>query len=208
MWARCRLALGSAAAAMLLAGCAMPPRLGMPPPGPPPSVAADQPPVVFIHGSFGSRLVEAGSGREVWPGGFFKLLFGRYSELALDIDAASLRPAPDHLVVQGLFDHSGAIDYYRSLLRSLRSAGYREGSPGVAVTDGAPRYYALLYDWRYDNLGAVRALDALIAQIRRDHGRPDLKVDLVAHSNGGLIARYYARYGTADLDGGPPPVTR
>jgi len=32
---------------------------------------------------------------------------------------------------------------------------------------------------------------------------PDLKVDILAHSNGGLLARYYARYGTHDhLDHG------
>jgi pimeloyl-ACP methyl ester carboxylesterase len=45
-------------------------------------------------------------------------------------------------------------------------------------------------------------LSRLIEQIRRDFGNPDLKVDLIAHSMGGLMARYYLRYGEQDvLDG-------
>ena len=42
----------------------------------------------------------------------------------------------------------------------------------------------------------------LIEQIRRDYDDPTLKVNVIAHSMGGLITRYYLRYGTVDaLDG-------
>lgn len=204
MVARRGFALTTLSLALWLAGCTLPAHLWAPRPGPPPPVPVDQPPVVFIHGAFGSRLVEAGSGREIWPGGFAKLLFGRYAELAIDIDAETPEPGPDRLRANGLFERTGARDYYHAILQSFRRAGYREGRPGEAVTDRMPRYYTLVYDWRHDNLRAVRALDALIAQIRRDHGRPDLRVDLVAHSNGGLVARWYARFGAADPAAGTP----
>jgi len=68
--------------------------------------------------------------------------------------------------------------------------------------------YTFTYDWRQDMVRSVQKLDELIEQIRRDHGNPELRVDVIAHSMGGLIVRYYERYGTADvLDGNVFPVT-
>ncbi len=47
---------------------------------------------------------------------------------------------------------------------------------------GVSQYYVFTYDWRQDNVHTVRELDALIEQIRQDHGDDALKVDLVAHA--------------------------
>jgi pimeloyl-ACP methyl ester carboxylesterase len=58
---------------------------------------------------------------------------------------------------------------------------------------------ASAYDWRQDNVESARGLDRLIEQLRRDYRDPKLRVDIVAHSMGGLIARYYQRYGTDDV---------
>ena len=52
--------------------------------------------------------------------------------------------------------------------------------------------------WRQDNVNSARKLSRFIEQIRLDYADPSLKVDLVAHSMGGLIARYYLRYGEHD----------
>ena len=70
---------------------------------------------------------------------------------------------------------------YRDLLDSLRAAGYRDGET----------LFVFPYDWRLNN--------AVNAQILRDFINHEVlsrsgqtKVDIVAHSMGGLVARYYA----------------
>src|SRR5439155_476942 len=77
-----------------------------------------------------------------------------------------------------------------------------------APKPGERRYYIYAYDWRQDNVESARGLDRLIESIRRDYGDPMLRVDIVAHSMGGLVARYYQRYGTEDvLDGRESQIT-
>jgi pimeloyl-ACP methyl ester carboxylesterase len=82
------------------------------------------------------------------------------------------------------------------------------GKAGTRVLPGERRYYIFAYDWRQDNIATARGLERLIETVRRDYANPDLRVDIVAHSMGGLIARYYLRYGTDDvLDGEEHSVT-
>lgn len=168
-----------------------------------------RPPVILMPGALGSRLADARSGKEVWPGPIWKLMFADYSDLALDIDPATLEPLPGSLVVSGLTDRAAGRDFYAEIIRVLEQAGgYQRGVPGVSPAPNASQYYVFAYDWRRDNVHTVRLLDEFIEQLRRDYGEPDLKVDIVAHSMGGLIARYYGRYGTDDvLDDNDFPVS-
>ena len=157
-----------------------------------------QPPVILIHGLMGSTLVERGSGKEFWPGGFGSLAFSDYRELA------RMKAAEDSgggLVPGDLFYGVGRVDYYKALTDTLENVGrFKRGRAGEAIdADDRRRYYVLLYDWRRENLEAVRQLHALIEQIRLDYGDPNLAVDILAHSNGGLIANYYLRYGPNDV---------
>jgi len=164
------------------------------------SNADAQPPVVLIPGALGSRLAHADSGQEVWPGQFWKLLFADYSELALQIDPETLEPLDDELVVSGLTDKAAGREFYSEILRVLEDyGGYRRAIAGRPPPPGSKHYYVFTYDWRRDNVQTVRKLDAFLAQIRRDHGDPEMKADVIAHSMGGLIARYYGRYGTQDV---------
>lgn len=169
----------------------------------------DRVPVVLIPGMLGSRLAHRDTGVEAWPGGTRKLLTSRYLDLALRIDPVTLEPLDDGLVPSGLFDAAIGMDFYGRIVKALREVGnYQLSTPGRPVVDQRARLYVFAYDWRQDNLATVRRLDALIEEIRRDYGDPKLRVDVIAHSMGGLIVRYYARYGTEDvLDGNSFPVT-
>lgn len=93
---------------------------------------------------------------------------------------------------------------YRDLLEALRHyAGYREGdwdNPGV---DGdKDTFYVFAYDWRQDNVTNARELVRRVTRLKEKLQRPELKFNIVAHSMGGLIARYAAMYGDADLPDG------
>jgi len=148
-------------------------------------------PIILVHGVFGSRLRDRRTGKEVWPGGITLLLFNSYDDLALPIDAKTLQPAPSNLEAYAITDRAAGRDFYGAVIRTLEtSGGYLEGNPGERVTDGRRRYYILVYDWRQDNVETARRLDELINRIRRDYADPDLKVDIVAHSMGGLATRY------------------
>jgi pimeloyl-ACP methyl ester carboxylesterase len=128
--------------------------------------------------------------------------------LALDIDPKTLEPRADGIEAYDLFRGLLGSDFYGAIIDTLeKQGGYVRGHPGRAADAGTRRYYVFPYDWRQDNVVTARKLDALIDQIRRDYSDPQLKVDVVAHSMGGLIVRYYIQYGVADvLDGNDFPA--
>jgi pimeloyl-ACP methyl ester carboxylesterase len=160
----------------------------------------NQPPVILIHGIMGSRLSETATGKEVWFGGLVKLALSDYRDAALEIDPVLLEPRPSRLSPSGLADQLAGKDFYGNITRTLERAGrYKRALPGEPQQPGARSYYVFLYDWRQDNIKAVRQLYQLIEQIRKDYSDPQLEVDIIAHSMGGLIARYYLRYGKKDV---------
>jgi len=165
-------------------------------------------PVILVHGVFGARLRDRDTGKEIWPGGIASLLFNRYDDIALPIDAETLQPAASKLEAHAITDRAAGRDFYGAIIRTLETAGgYVKGIPGEPVNDGRRRYYILVYDWRQDNVQTARRLDELINRIRADYADPELRVDIVAHSMGGLATRYYLRYGTTDvLDGNDFPM--
>ncbi len=168
----------------------------------------NQPPVVFIHGILGSKLKDESTDQELWFGPLWRLLFHDHAELALAIDPATLEPQAGSLKPFAIADNTAGKDYYGNVMRTLEEVGgYEPAVPGQAVRAGAKYYYPFYYDWRLDNAHNAARLADFIDQIRQDFGDPDLKVDIIAHSMGGLIARYYIRYGRTDvLDSNDFPV--
>jgi pimeloyl-ACP methyl ester carboxylesterase len=148
-------------------------------------------PIIIIPGLMGSTLVNE-KGEEVWPKSAGNLAFSRFDDLAGDI-------GHDGIVPGRLFDSMAGIDFYATLQRTLEKVGHYEksqaGNPVSPMMKNKRRYYVFLYDWRKSNFEAVNDLHVLIDKIRSDYRNPALKVDIIAHSNGGLIARYYLQYG-------------
>lgn len=159
-----------------------------------------QPPLVVIPGAFGSRLRDRRTGREVWPGSSALLITSSYRGLELDIDPATLEPRADDIEAYEVFREGLGRDFYGQVLQTLqRAGGYARCGACELPRPDRRNFYVYTYDFRLDNLCAVRGLHELIERIRADYGDPRQQVDVLAHSNGGLLARYYARYGTADL---------
>ena len=193
------------AAGLCLGACT---RLDKPPLGDlyrPTQASLDQPPLVVIPGAFGSSLRVRRTGRELWPGTSRMLLVSKYRDLELDIDPATLEPMAGETEAYDIFEEGLGQDFYGRVLRTLEHAGgYSRCGAGRKPRPDRRSFYVYPYDFRLDNVRAVCGLHRLIEQIRADYGDPRLPVDVLAHSNGGLLARYYARYGTEPLaESGP-----
>ena len=164
-------------------------------------------PVIVIPGILGSELINSKTRETVWPSAF------RTSQEGLPIspDLASNR---DDLVPGKIIETVRLarvlpeVYVYRDLLEALRRyAGYRDGDWENPAADGyQDTFYVYPYDWRQDNVSNARELVKRIVRLKTRLQRPDLKFTVVAHSMGGLIARYAAMYGDVDLPDGDGPI--
>jgi pimeloyl-ACP methyl ester carboxylesterase len=163
--------------------------------------------VIVIPGILGSELINSKTGETVWPSAF------RTSQEGLPIspDLATNRDAlvPGKIIeTLKLGRVLPEVYVYRDLLEALRRyAGYRDGDWENPAADGyQDTFYVFPYDWRLDNVSNARELIRRIDRLKTKLQRPDLKFNIIAHSMGGLIARYAAMYGDADLPAGDDPI--
>ncbi|MGB7926061.1 MAG: hypothetical protein WCF57_22670 [Pyrinomonadaceae bacterium] len=159
-------------------------------------------PVIVIPGILGSQLVNEETGEVAWPSAFRAsddgLSLPMTPDLAQNTDKLVARKIVDTLRLSRLVPE---VYVYHELLEALRNyGGYREGDWTNPLEDGdRDTYYVFPYDWRRDNVETARELVRRVEALKRKLNRPDLKFNIVAHSMGGLIARYAAMYGDADL---------
>ncbi|WP_395374856.1 hypothetical protein [Marinicella sp. W31] len=160
-------------------------------------------PVILIHGITGSKLRHRVTKKEEWYGNLSKLAFSNYAQIRLDIDPLTLQAKESELEAYSILDTVTGIRIYEDIIDTLSQyGGYQLTEVDQPLTGSYKRnLYVFVYDWRRDNIESVRQLHQYIQKIKQQHNNPDLKIDVVAHSMGGLILRYYLRYGALDVLG-------
>lgn len=178
-------------------------------PNPKPSSKGKMP-VIVIPGLLGSELINQETGETVW----FDFRRSKNDDLRLPI-SANLAANRDNLVPGDILRNIKYLRFlpeteiYSKAAASLEVPGdYKEGKWDAPPAEGyQDTYYVFPYDWRLDNVANARLLINRIDDLKRKLKRPDLKFNIIAHSMGGLIARYAAMYGTADLPSGTRRIT-
>ncbi len=196
----------------------------------------DRNPVIVIPGVMGSTLKQTGSDRTVW--GAFTGDYANPGRadgarlLALPMRrGATLSELTDDVYASGALESLQVsflglpinVAAYVNLLLALGAGGYKDDAiryaGGVDYGEGHFTCFQFAYDWRREiSENAARFHEFLLEkkayveeQFREHFGveKPDVRFDIVAHSMGGLLARYYARYGGQALadDGAAPELT-
>ena len=149
--------------------------------------------VVFVPGILGSQLLRP-DGTEAWLNlgntlGHHDLSLPRKLPFARSHDDLH----PGFLVgTDAVLPRAFGFTEYADVLDLLDSAGYEPGvGPGL-------RYAVYTYDWRRDLVESARGLAQRLEGLAREKGDPAARFHLVGHSMGGLVARYYLRYGGAE----------
>ncbi len=186
------------------------PTAGPAAPTAPAAGAKEKRPIIFIPGVLGSRLINGDTGENVWV----NIRRSKDDDMRLPM-SANLTANRDKLIANQVLDKIKIIKYfpkisvYQGVVDFFQTAGYKRGDWENPHLDGAPgdhdTYYLFAYDWRRDNVESAAKLLQQIEQLRRKLGKPTLKFDIMAHSMGGLVARYAAMYGRADLTDNPRP---
>ncbi len=167
-------------------------------------------PIIIIPGILGSELVNSETKERVW----LYLSDAKTDGLSLPI-SPNLAQNRDKLIPSQIIERAKIssllpeIKVYESLIQSLENyGGYTKGdweNPDK-TNGGADKYYVFAYDWRRDNVENAQLLVHKIEALKQKIGSADLRFNVIAHSMGGLIARYAAMYGDAVLpaDGTKP----
>lgn len=179
-------------------------------------------PVIIVHGFLGSNMLDKNTNKNVW--GQFSTEDG-YSVSDEKMRALSI-PMVKHKPLKDIIDDTvpnGALNTvevnflgmtfkenaYLNLVDALHEGGYQlEGRP---LDSGKSCYnlFQFSYDWRRDLQETASKLHEYILEKRKYIQKKyealygvkdyDVQFDLIGHSMGGLVSRYYLRYGTADL---------
>jgi len=193
-------------------------------------------PVIVIPGILGSRLKDGETQTVVWGafggGSIDPTSVEGMQKISLPIkQGVPLSELKNGIVPDGVLSRFNVsyfglpieLDAYRQILATLGAGGYKDDSlvRSDEVNYGSDHFTCFQhgYDWRQDISQNAKILNEFLLAKRKyvqekleeKYGVKDypVKFDIVAHSMGGLLARYYLMYGDKPLrdDGSLPPVT-
>jgi hypothetical protein len=149
--------------------------------------------VVVIPGIMGSKLRDQTTGEMVWVD-FSSIPLPPWRwDGWLDETLGKLVYPNDDLEPAGIMDKVIFVppwakqEHYSRLLEALRRMGYR--SDMEQYEERELDAYTFAYDWRQDNRVSARQLGEAIERWQSYH--PGAEAWIIAHSNGGLVARWY-----------------
>ena len=159
-------------------------------------------PVIFVPGISGSILIDSTNGHELWPG-----LLTDHNSLSLNPDdnpnqnivaTDAIRRVTASVPIYGTYEQ---LVYAPILDMLTQRGGFREyqvsNDPARRTVWGCdtsqrsndPTLFVFAYDWRKSNADNALLLKEYMRCVEQFH--PGMKVDIVAHSMGGLVARRY-----------------
>lgn len=161
-------------------------------------------PVILIPGLTGSELIDKKSGDKIW----IRAFKSKNEDLRLPISADPVKAGdgliPGDIVRNIKVGPFEVADFYEKFIEAMEvRGGYHEEKWSEPSADGShDSLYVFPYDWRLDIVTNAQRLVTDVEELKRKLKSPDIKFDIVGHSMGGLIARYAAMYGKADLPSG------
>jgi pimeloyl-ACP methyl ester carboxylesterase len=174
-----------------------------------PALTTDKNPLIVIPGVMGSTLKNSETGEQVWV----RFTDAKDDGLKLPTNP-NLALNRDSIVADDIIDKVKVLKFlpsisvYDELLKYLGGIGsYRRGDWNKPDLLGyKDTYYVFAYDWRLDNAENAKLLTQKVEKLKAKLAKPNLKFDVLAHSMGGIIARYAAMYGTQEPQNKPVPT--
>lgn len=167
---------------------------------------AKRQPIIIIPGLTGSELVNRETGELVW----FRVSRSKNDDVRLPV-SPSLSRNRDLLVARDIIrgikivSFLPEVEIYERLLAALKNNGYHEAKWDTTdPNDAGDSFFVYAYDWRRDNVESARELIRKIEALKSRLKTRDLKFNIISHSMGGLVARYAAMYGDADIPASRP----
>ncbi len=149
--------------------------------------------IVIVPGYMGSKLRERTTGKILWVD------FASIPKNPLQWDdwldhlLETMAYPNDDLEAAGIMDEVVFVppwakqEHYSRLIQALQEMGYKTDPAQYAEAE--LDVYSFAYDWRQDNRLSARQLGEAIERWRSFH--PGAQAWIIAHSNGGLVARWY-----------------